>query len=229
MGQVYGKIFEKEILSPTHLKIIELVGSNKSILELGCSTGYLTKEFLKNGCSVDIVEKDPDDYKQAQKYAKKAFRGSLDDEYLLKKIDQKYDFVVAADILEHLQNPENALKLLKKNLNKSGLLIISTPNIACWQIRKDLFFKGEFEYQDLGIMDKTHLKFFTYKTIQKMLNSLGYRISHIHKIEVDYPLRQTVLNMGILGKFFDGLIGKNIIKAFPNLCTAHMILEARIG
>lgn len=227
MSQVYGKIFEKELLSPTHLKIIDLVGKDKTVLELGSSTGYLTKEFKKNNCAVDIAEIDEEDAQKAKKYARSTYVGNLDDTDFVNKIRGKYDVVVAADVLEHLKNPENVLKQLQKNLNKNGLILISLPNIACWQIRKDLFFKGKFEYEDWGILDKTHLRFYTYETIQKLIRNCGYKIIEVLQIETDYPFKLTILRIPVLGELFDKVIGKKIIKSFPNLCTSHMIIQAK--
>lgn len=224
MVQIYGKIFNQGQLSDSHKKIIKLVGSGKSVLELGASTGYLTKRFKENKNEVSIVEYDKDDAKLAAKYALNSYVGSLEDETFLKTIKGKYDVVVAADVLEHLKNPELSLKYLKKLLKKDGVLIISMPNIACWKMRSDLLFKGAFEYSESGILDKTHLRFYTYYTIQKLLNNEGYKISKIYPMESSYPLKHLLLKRGKrAGNIIDSIISLILFKYFPNFSIYHMI------
>lgn len=227
MSQVYGKIFKQAPLSPSHIKIIELVGENKEVLELGASTGYLTKEFNKNNCRIDIVEKDPEDALKAKKFANKVYIGSLDESKFLDGIRGKYDVVVAADVIEHLENHQQVLTFVKNAIKKDGIGIISLPNIACWRIRKDLFFDGKFEYQEEGILDKTHLKFFTYHTIQKVLSGVGLKIVQIYQMDTEYPLKNIILKLGKIGRIFNRLIGQQITEAFPNLCTVHMVIKVR--
>lgn len=223
MVQIYGKIFNQGQLSDSHKKIINLVGSGKSVLELGASTGYLTKKFKENKNQVNIVEYDRDDAKLATKYAYNSWVGSLEDEAFLKKIKGKYDVIVAADVLEHLKNPELTLKYLKKLLKKEGVLIVSMPNIACWKMRRDLL-RGSFEYSESGILDKTHLRFYTYYTLQKFLNNEGYRINKIYPMESSYPLKYFFLSKGKrLGNLIDSIISLILYKYFPNFSIYHMI------
>lgn len=226
MAQIYGRMFGKETLSRSHLKVIELVGFNKSVLELGSSTGYITRFLKQNGCKIDIVEIDRDDFKKAKVYAAKGYLGSLEDEKLLGKLKDKYEIILAMDILEHLKNPESLLKKLKKNLNKKGRIIISLPNIACWEIRRDLFFKGKFEYQPSGILDQTHLRFYTYESAQELILKSGYKILQLIKMEYSYPLRRFILRFRSLGMVLDNMIVNLGIKNFPNFFTQHLIIEA---
>lgn len=229
MTSIYGQIFNKSPLSPSHQKIIELVRNFKYILELGSSTGYLTKEFKKNGSIVDIVEKDLEDIKRAKKYVRIAYLGSLEDDKFLSQIKNKYEVVVAADVIEHLKEPEKILDKIRKWLKKDGKLIISLPNVASWQIRKELFFNGNFDYTDEGILDKTHLRFFTYKTSCELLKSKGFKIINIFQMETDYPFKRTILRLNILGWIFDKMIGAFIVKRFPNLSTGHIIFEVKVN
>lgn len=226
MSQVYGKIFGNGNLSETHLKIIETVGSNKEVLELGSSTGYLTKEMKANHCQVDIVEIDEVDAKVAEKFARKAYVGSLEDLDVIKKIDGQYDVIVASNILEHLKDPLKILCLIKGKLKKNGQILIALPNIACWAIRKDLFLKGRFEYQETGILDKTHLRFYTYFTAQDLIGQSSLKIVKIIPTELSYPWRFKLLQLGHLGKLVDRVVGSNLLKLFPNLVISHSIMVA---
>ncbi len=225
MSQIYGKTFSRGSLSPSHKMIVNIVGMNKQVLELGSSNGYLTQEFNKNKCNVTIVELDKSDFKKAQKISAKGYQGSLDDSSFLKNINGKYDVVVAADIIEHLKDTQKTLEFIKSKLNKKGRCIISLPNIACWRIRKDLFFKGTFEYQEMGILDKTHLKFFTYFTIQKILKENGFKIINLYKEDIHYPFKWSLLKLPILGKLIDSAFTTFFVSKYPNVAVGHMILE----
>ncbi len=229
MSQVYGKIFKDNPLSTTHVKIIDLVGKNSQVLELGCSTGYLTKELKKNGCIIDVVELDADDLKVASTYARSAYHGNLDDDKFLVSLNKKYDVIIASDVLEHLKNPENVLKKLKKNLKESGRIIISMPNIACWSMRKELFFKGNFEYQDSGILDRTHLRFYTYNSIQQLIKNAGFKNFKRIPIELQFPFRSEILKIVYFGKRVDRILREFLEKNHPNFAVYHFIVEVKNG
>lgn len=227
---IYEQIYKEHGLSPSQQQIIKIASQSlekgrKRLLELGSSTGYMTQIFKKMGFAVDIVENDSTSVKKAQKYSVKSFIGSLDDDKLLQKITDKYDVIVAADVLEHLVNPDQVLDSMRKNLSQKGTIIISVPNIASWQIRKDLFFKGQFEYQESGILDKTHLIFFNFFTIQKLLEKKDFKIKSIDLYEVDYPLRDTIIRVPMIGKILLKYFDKLMIKNYPNLSARHLVVE----
>lgn len=226
MSQVYGQIFSKGNLSETHLKIIGEVGFEKEVLELGSSTGYLTRQMKANNCEVDVVEMDKDDAKEAKKFARKTYVGSLEDPEVILKIDGKYDVIVASNILEHLVNPFKTLRLIKEKLKKDGQIFIALPNIACWAIRKDLFFKGKFDYQETGILDRTHLRFFTFFTAQNLIKESGFKILEIFPTEISYPLHFKILKFGYFGRILDQIIGSKLLKIFPNLVSSHILIVA---
>ena len=226
MSQIYGRIFDEKGLSLTHLKIVELVGKDKGVLELGSSIGYLTKQMVLNNCQVDIVEVDEEDARAAKRFARKAYVGSLEEINTIERIDDTYDVVVASNILEHLKNPDKTLQLIKEKLKKDGKILVALPNIACWAIRKDLFFRGKFNYQETGILDKTHLRFYTYYTAQSLVKQNGLKIVDIIPTEISYPLRFKVLKLGYPGLFIDRVVSSNLVKFFPNLIISHFIMVA---
>lgn len=225
MAQIYTKLFKGGKLSNSHRKMIDLVEGDSKVLELGASSGYITKLLTEKACVVDIVEKDPQDAKGALKFSRNGYIGSLEEEHLLKQIKDRYDVVLAADVLEHLQDPERVLTFIKTKLNKGGRVIISLPNIACWQGRRDLFFKGKFEYKESGLFDRTHLRFYTLNSFKKLLLKSAFRIKKIYYQESSYPFKFNILKLRIIGSLTDGLISKILIKFWPNLFAYHMIFE----
>lgn len=86
--------------------------------------------------------------------------------------DQRFDWIVLLDVLEHLPKPFDYLQGLRGLMKPDGRILISVPNVAHWSVRFPLFFLGSFEYQALGIMDGTHLHFFSRKGFLRLCKSL---------------------------------------------------------
>ncbi|HLD78316.1 MAG TPA: methyltransferase domain-containing protein, partial [archaeon] len=86
-----------------------------------------------------------------------------------------YEAVLLADVLEHLREPERLLLRLKPRLTENGFLLVSIPNVANWKVRLQLV-RGRWRYTDTGILDRTHLRFYTHRTARTLLEDAGYRI-----------------------------------------------------
>lgn len=160
----------------THMKVLALVESGSKVLEVGAATGYFSQELLKKNCRVLAIEKDE---KMAAIARKRGITTAVGDIFeiidrLMRK-KEKFDVVVYADILEHLKDPDIVLEKTKNILKKEGYLVVSLPNIANFSIRLDLLL-GKFEYQEYGIMDKTHVRFFTLRTARDLFKKSGYRV-----------------------------------------------------
>ena len=164
----------------SHSKIIDYAGANKKVLDVGCNKGYLCGEFKKNGCFTVGIEADPECCKIATQFCDQVIMADVENLEELAYPESYFDVMVFADILEHLKNPEKILLRLKKYLHPDGLVIASFPNVARLDIRLNLLF-GKFEYAQTGIMDKTHLRFFTVSTAKKLFLESGYKVR-----DVDY-------------------------------------------
>ena len=166
----------------TLTKIVNFIGEHKKVLEFGCSTGYMSKILKQNGCEVIGIEINRQASKIARKYCKKIINGDIEQlEYEQVLGNTKFDYIVFADVVEHLKDPLSVLVKIKKSLKKEGKVIISVPNIAHASIRLELL-TGEFEYEKAGILDESHLKFFTKRSIMRLLDSCGYYIEHIDAV-----------------------------------------------
>lgn len=163
----------------SHRKIIDCVGKNKKVLDVGCNKGYLGSEFKKNGCYIVGIEPDPGCARIAAQFCDKVIQADVEGLEGLDYPENYFDVMVFADILEHLKAPQETLLRLKKYLNPKGFIIASLPNVARLDIRLKLLF-GKFEYSETGIMDKTHLRFFTVFTARKIFVDCGYQISRIY-------------------------------------------------
>jgi 2-polyprenyl-3-methyl-5-hydroxy-6-metoxy-1,4-benzoquinol methylase len=164
----------------SHYKILDLIEKNKKILDVACAGGYMASLLKEKGCSVVGVDFDAEYINEAKKHCEAYF---LD--ITKEKVEGKYDVIILGDILEHLPAPNKILLDLKENLNENGYIIISLPNIVNIYPRLKILF-GSFDYQDKGIFDRTHLRFFTRKTLKEMLVDTGYTIEKMEYTPIPF-------------------------------------------
>ncbi len=167
-------------------KILNFVGENKRVIDFGCATGYLAKLLQKRGCIVTGVEINPDAAGLAKEYCEDVIVADLDYTPITEIFPlQKFDVAIFGDVLEHLRNPWKVLQETKQILNENGFVVASIPNIAHGSVRLALL-QGKFEYSDLGILDNTHLRFFTKKTIEELFETSGYLLHKIDYTKVSF-------------------------------------------
>ena len=158
--------------------IIKMMKANTDVLEIGPAHGRLTKHLKENmNCSVDIVEIDLEAGNYAKQYARNALvgleAGNVSADYWFETLqDNKYDYIICADVLEHLHNPDKVLERLKSLLKPDGSILISIPNFTHSSVLVNLF-NDIFEYNEIGLLDNTHIHFFTYKSFMKMVKDAG--------------------------------------------------------
>jgi SAM-dependent methyltransferase len=152
-----------------------MVGENKVVLEIGCGFGAVSMELMHRGCKVYGVEINPQRALVAAQYCEKVVCGNIEEINTLAFDEQYFDSILLGDILEHLVHPELILNRLGKYLRPSGRIVVSVPNIAHWSVRLDLL-GGKFDYQSEGLLDRTHLHFFTFRNINRMIQECGYRV-----------------------------------------------------
>ena len=168
--------FNKNTFS-VHTRILQFVGEQKKVLDIGCGDGHLSEKMSLNGCEVTGIELDEKSSQKAQKYSKELITGDVESIELKDKYINYFDFIIFADVLEHLKYPSQVLNQFNNFLKEDGHIIISLPNVANWRIRFNLL-TGNFDYQSYGILDEGHLRFFTEKSAKKLLSESGLKISN---------------------------------------------------
>lgn len=166
----------QKIYNDINLGVLKWAPSGKRILDIGCGTGILGAELKRKNNFVYGVDISSDEIAIAKNHLDAA--KVLDIMSNSWDIPKDFDVIILADVLEHLTNPEFVLSKVKEHLKPGGQIIVSLPNIACYNIRLQLLF-GQFNYKDYGTLDNTHLRFFTRKTAKKLIRAGGYRISHV--------------------------------------------------
>lgn len=167
-------------LGPSHRKVVSLVPSASDVLEFGCATGYMTRALQQLDCRVTVVEIDGQALAQAVPYAHRALRADLNTSEDL-PITEYFDRVIYADVLEHLLEPGRVLERSRRFLKPGGAVLLSIPNVAFWEIRKELLL-GRFDYTERGILDRSHLHFYTETSLRKFVHESGYDLRELHHI-----------------------------------------------
>jgi SAM-dependent methyltransferase len=150
--------------------------------------------------------------------------GSIEENSLIKSINQKFDIILMMDVLEHCVHPVDVLKSLQKIIKPNGKIIITGPNVAYWAVRKDLLL-GRWNYTDSGILDRTHLHFYTASTWQSLIEDSGYKISFMEGAEGMIPLQTKLLKCGIPNCLVKSWLHL-ALKKMPDLFTIVFLIEA---
>ena len=156
-------------------RLARWVPERATVLELGPASGYFTRHLSQTlGCVVDAVELDPEMAELARPWCRQLVVGDLDTLRLADHLPagSSYQAIIAADVLEHLRDPAAMLQQLKPLLAPDGQLLMSVPNVAYAGLIADLV-AGEFVYRDEGLLDRTHLRFFTRGSLEELLRSAG--------------------------------------------------------
>jgi 2-polyprenyl-3-methyl-5-hydroxy-6-metoxy-1,4-benzoquinol methylase len=168
-----------------HADVVRLVGDAERVLELGPATGYMSRAFAERGATVVGIEIDPEMATRAEEFCSRVVVADLDTVDLEAELgEERFDAIVAADVLEHLKDPLGALKRLRNFLTPDGAFVISVPNVAHGSVRLSLL-SGHFEYRDIGLLDSTHLRFFTRETLEELLDEAELGLAELHRHELN--------------------------------------------
>ncbi len=173
------------------------------VIEFGCGEGNfvlrLAKDFGAEAWGVEI-EEEPSRIAATRlhKVIQKDALASIDD-----LPENYFDVAVFNDVLEHLVDPQLVLSSLKSKIVPGGVVVASIPNVRFYRNFFDLVFKGNWNYEEFGILDRTHLRFFTKKSIRKLFEPAGYSIETIKGISRSRSFRPVLASILTLGAWSD--------------------------
>jgi 2-polyprenyl-3-methyl-5-hydroxy-6-metoxy-1,4-benzoquinol methylase len=204
------KIYHHTRLGPAHKAILAHIVPGSRVLEVGCATGYMTKAMAEVlGCQVVAVELDAQQAEQAKAFADELIVGDITRQATRDQIKGFFDAVVYADVLEHLADPWEVLRWSRVVIGGNGMVLASIPNVAYYKVRKQLLL-GRFDYTDFGILDNTHLRFFTEKTARRLFESTGYHVADLARI-------------------FRGRTDRLLSWLYPNAFTYQFVIRAKLA
>jgi 2-polyprenyl-3-methyl-5-hydroxy-6-metoxy-1,4-benzoquinol methylase len=161
-------------------RVVRIIGDGKRVLELGSGPGTITR-ILSNesNCRVTALEIDAEAVKKLAPYCERAYMADLNDPHWPDAIksEGRFDAVIATDVLEHLYEPLTVLKAMKGFLNETGSIVVSVPHVGHSVIHACLL-DEDFEYRDIGLLDRTHIRFFGIRNIQRLFEDAGLKIVH---------------------------------------------------
>mgnify|MGYP000751857755 CR=1 FL=1 len=182
-----------------------------SVLELGCAEGLTGAWLKRSGYASRVVGI------EGFAAAARAARHCLDDVYLgdLNDFempgDERFDLILAADIIEHLVEPKLVLQRFLPRLSPAGWLVTSTPNVRYWRVIADLVFRGRWDYGSNVVLDPTHLRFFTKHSICRLHEEVGLHVEELGHIELSG--RRARLDIMSGGHLRDFLCGQHVVRS----------------
>jgi O-antigen biosynthesis protein len=205
-------------------KMLRLIGNHKQVVDFGCATGYFAQLLAQQHCIVTGVEINPEAAKVAQQYCQSVIVADLDFVSVQEILpNRQFDVAVFGDVLEHLRNPWQILRDTKEILAEDGYVVASIPNIAHGAIRLALL-QGQFEYTEFGILDNTHLRFFTRKTVQDLLENSGYLLKDLERTKLAFLANNNLVPQININDFDSEII--NRMQQDENIDTLQFVVRA---
>ena len=156
-------------------------GEGLRVLDIGCAVGYLSEPLSQRGFSVASIDWPGTPHPATVEFS----GGDLDDG--LGPVNGTFDFIICADVLEHLRDPLRLLKECRQRLKPGGSLLASLPNSAHWYFRWNVLL-GRFPQHERGLFDSTHLHFYTWDGWVNLLDRAGFRIEEVRSSTVPFGL-----------------------------------------
>lgn len=182
------------------LKLVEEAKRPMRILDVGTADGYLGAILKARGHYVAGLDYDPRVVEKARPIYDRFYQADVERFEFPER--SEYDCIIFADVLEHLPDPAAVLRRCVRSLKPGGKIIISVPNAANIVVRLSLLF-GRFEYGDRGILDRTHLRFFTRKTFTKLLQESGLHVRQMFATPIPVQLVWPVTNRQFFAPLHD--------------------------
>jgi 2-polyprenyl-3-methyl-5-hydroxy-6-metoxy-1,4-benzoquinol methylase len=180
----------------SHAMLVEMVGANKRVLDVGCDTGYLGEALSAFGNETSGFEVNEETAEQARKRLSRVEVGDLETTDLVDVFGPgSFDVVVFGDVLEHLRDPLPVLRQSRNLLAAGGSVVISTPNVAHGDVRLALL-SGRFDYNQLGILDVTHTRFFTKQSLVDFLHDGGFVLAELQRTRAELFSTEIKVNEG---------------------------------
>jgi glycosyltransferase involved in cell wall biosynthesis len=167
----------------SHTYALEAVPAGAKVLDLGAGPGGVARLFALKGCEVTVVDRNPP---AEAGPGVEVLQADLDAERFDFDV-RKYDYLLLLDVLEHLKEPERFLEELRRRFDhRPKTLVLTTPNVGFF-IQRGMLLLGQFNYGKAGILDRTHTRLFTFRSLRRLLRETGFRIKAIRGIPAPFP------------------------------------------
>ena len=216
----YDVPVDPEALNNPHSAAIRFVGTGHRVLEVGCWSGHVTRHLVDRGNRVVGVEIDPTAARLAEDVADRVHVVDVDATPLSALEDGPFDVIVLGDVLEHLRDPGAVLADAVTLLTPDGRLVISVPNVAHVDARMMLL-QGEWEYQPDGLLDRTHLRWFTRRSLRELLAGAGFVATRVERVTTPFGATNLAFDRDAVPAAF-----LRYTQADPESSTLQFVVEA---
>lgn len=208
----------------TAARFLRLVGRDKSVLEMGCSSGTQTRILKEQlGCRVTAVEINPEAARIAQPYTEKILVGNIEQiDFEGELAGQSFDVITFADVLEHLYDPAGTLRRIKAFLKPDGCIVATVPNFTHGAIAFEMA-NGRFEYRKTGLLDDTHIRFFSRSGVYQTFEKAGLQLVSLERSFVKAEESEFAIK---IASDADRAMLDYIRKNNPESETYHFIVKA---
>lgn len=215
----------KEGEGSSHAIILELVDGLPPgrVLDVGCSAGRLGQQLRERGHQVTGVDlySDPSIAERLDEFVQADLEDGLPE-----RVGGGYDLIVAADVLEHLRNSDRLLQQIGARLGPGGRVLVSVPNFGHWYPRVRTV-TGLFDYDQRGILDRTHVRFFTRRSLLAMMRKNGFEVQELRASGL--PLGAAASGRGPgalrrLGRRLVAAVDRVAVRAWPTLFAYQFVL-----
>jgi methionine biosynthesis protein MetW len=205
--------------------IAGMVPERARVLEVGCGTGIVSEAIQQlRGAHVLGIEPDVERAQAARDRGLEVIRGYLTPELVANM--RNFDVIVFADVLEHLPNPMSLLQLGCSALERDGAVVISVPNVAHWSIRWALL-RGRFDYEQFGIMDATHLRWFTAASLSRWLQNNGFVVQVMaQSAGTALPIYDCVWPWRLMPRARRAALIRRLVRRWPLLFGCQHVVRA---
>ncbi len=182
----------------------------KDIMEVGCGRGEITRHLSSLGKRVIGVEIREEKAAEARRFCNELIIGDIENGHTIdsiRSLQRLYDLILYSEVLEHLSRPDLTLLDTRQFLRPGGAILVVLPNVAFYKTRLMLL-RGRWDYTDEGILDRTHLKFFTRKTAEVLIREAGFRV--LVNRATHYSHRYAYLYNHLI-KWWPGLFGEQFV------------------
>lgn len=218
---LYDATVDRSESNSSHTQMLELVGHDRRVLDVGCATGYLAEALAAQGCTVSGVEYDAEAAERARPHLDTLVVADLSAVSLGEAFGgEQFDVVVFGDVLEHLVDPVTVLRGAAQVLAPSGSVVISLPNVSHGSVRLALL-QGRWRYTDTGLLDRTHVRFFTRASLHAMLAEAGFVATEVRTTTADPLAVEVAVDPGDLP---DGVV--EWVRRQPDALTYQFVLRA---